>query len=458
MLMHLRLSVKRVGLRPRGGLARPLILVLVLGAVGLHSARSADQSTSSYAGKSAAEWRQMLAANVDKGSDAAKEESRRAAQALGQIGPAAKDAVPLLVQAIQSPSLEVRSSAIDALGRMGPHAAQAVPAIIKEVDLPKNHINYAPLAQFRRLAARALGRIGPQAKEAVPVLKQALENEDPVYGIEAALSLWRIAQYEKTVSFLESVIQGNDPVAAYEAVMALSEMGPEAKAAVGTLVAALKHKDPDVRRAAARILVGLGPAALEPVARVLSEASNVPPEAAAYVLGEVVGQMRETVFYDRQVDPQRLQDAVQQIDRTVAPALVRLLGHSRDESRQVAIRSLAQTGLPAAPALLEALSMGTEPVQRSAIDALARLEQYLPHESPASDGMERLKADLVEPLMKLMDHSNPAVRVAAYRAFAQFGIGPEGKAAAPLLRKALRDENVSIRRHAFEALKRVGEN
>jgi HEAT repeat protein len=91
------------------------------------------------------------------------------------------------------------------------------------------------------------------------------------------------------------------------------------------------------------------------------------------------------------------------------------------------------------------------------MEALADLEQYLPHESPANQDVERLKAALVEPLMKLMDDPTPEVRAAAYRAFAQFGIGPEGKAAASLLRKALRDENVSIRRHAFEALQRLGE-
>jgi HEAT repeat protein len=68
----------------------------------------------------------------------------------------------------------------------------AIPAILAEMDLPPDHINYAPLAGFRRDAARSLGRMGPAAQAAVPVLGRALKNEDPVYRVEAALALWRI--------------------------------------------------------------------------------------------------------------------------------------------------------------------------------------------------------------------------------------------------------------------------
>jgi HEAT repeat protein len=56
-----------------------------------------------------------------------------------------------------------------------------------------------------------------------------------------------------------------------------------------------------------------------------------------------------------------------------------------------------------------------------------------------------------------MKHADPQVRRAAYRAFAKFSLGAEGKTAVPLLRGALRDQDLAIRRFAFEALQQQGE-
>jgi HEAT repeat protein len=92
-----------------------------------------------------------------------------------------------------------------------------------------------------------------------------------------------------------------------------------------------------------------------------------------------------------------------------------------------------------------------------AIEALMQLESYLPDASPVNPGMEMIKAKLVPPLMELMKHADPQVRRAAYRAFARFSLGEEGKSAAPLLRSALRDQDLAIRRFAFEALQQQGE-
>ena len=110
-----------------------------------------------YAGQPLGYWQDMLAQHLGKDSAADKEQCRRAAQALGQFGPAAKAAIPLLVQAIQSPSLEVRGFAVDALGRIGLEPQTVVPAILAEVDLPKDHINYAP---WRRSAGWRRERSG----------------------------------------------------------------------------------------------------------------------------------------------------------------------------------------------------------------------------------------------------------------------------------------------------------
>jgi HEAT repeat protein len=410
-----------------------------------------------YADQPLAHWQDLLAQHVGKDSDADKEQCRRAAQALGRFGPDAKEAVPLLVQALQSPSTEVREFAVDALGRIGLEPQTVVSAIVAEADLPPEHINYAPLAAFRRLAARALGRFGAAATAAVPMLEKALQNEDPLYRVQAALALWKISQHPQAIPVLRAALKQNESETAFEAVLAVAEIGAGAKAAAPDLIEALNHPDPDVRRAAASALVAWGADQLEPVAQRLSDGGFQSPAAAAYVLGQLLEELRPRVFYHPLMDAQQLAAATRPVVRLAAPALVRLLADPDPEVRQTARRSLAQMGLLAAPFLLQSLQSDKETVRPVAIEALTQLESNLPDASPVNPGMEVIKARLVPTLLELMKHADPQVRRAAYRAFARFSLGAVGKTAVPLLRSALRDQDLAIRRFAFEALQQQGE-
>ena len=211
-----------------------------------------------------------------------------------------------------------------------------------------------------------------------------------------------------------------------------------------------------MRRAAAHVLVSLNAAQLEPVSQQLAEGRIPSPAAAAYVIGEILDQMRQSVFYDPQMDAQSLAAATRPVMGVAAPALTGLLGHADPEVRQTAVQALSQMGLLAAPFLLQSLKADDVVVRSAAIEALTRLEGYLPAASPAGPGLEVFKANLVPRLMDLMKHTDPQVRRAAYRAIAKFSFGAGGKAAAPLLRSALRDQDLSIRRYAFEALQQQG--
>jgi HEAT repeat protein len=410
-----------------------------------------------YAGKSVDQWTALLAQHLDGDTKEDKDRCQEAAGALGQLGPVAVGAVPLLVRAIQATAVDVRRPAIDALGRIGPAARSAVPAIVAEMDLPQDHINYAPLAHFRRLAAKALGRIGPGAGEAVPVLERALENEDPVYRVQAALALWRIRQDPRALPALQAALEQDDPEAPYEAVMAISAMGTAAESAVPALIATLDHRDPDVRRAAARVLTEFGPGVLSAVATRLRDDTPSDPSAAVYAVGELIGQLRREVFDDRQMETAALGQAARPVLQIAAPALIRLLSDPREQVRQVAIRALSQLGLLGVHVLLPVVESADPPARTAAIDALAQLEAFLPAQWPASDGMEVIKGKQIERLINLMQSTDPETRVAAFRLFDQLEFGSEAAAAIPLLRNALRDKNVSIRRYAFEALERLRE-
>src|SRR5207244_2990828 len=113
------------------------------------------------------------------------------ANAIGYVGPAARDAIPALIIALEPPpeagpaqATVIREGAIYALGRMGPDAKVAVPALAKVIQDARLS------AELRFCAIRSLGNLGPPAKDAVPSLIQFLkEKKNRSYFHEATLTL-----------------------------------------------------------------------------------------------------------------------------------------------------------------------------------------------------------------------------------------------------------------------------
>jgi PAS domain S-box-containing protein len=128
---------------------------------------------------------------------------RQAAEALGNIGPEAKAAVPALIESLKDGEEGVREAAAKSLGKIGPEAKAAVQALIEMLKDEDKYVLGAatealgyigieakaavptligalkdPDIDFRRLAARTLGKIGPEAKAAVPALVEALKDND----------------------------------------------------------------------------------------------------------------------------------------------------------------------------------------------------------------------------------------------------------------------------------------
>ncbi len=432
-----------------------LLLCWCLLALKAASADDAAEGPATFGGKTVEQWAQILSQHVEGPSDEDKEISRQAASALGLIGPPSAPAVEPLTRAIQSPSLEVRDHAVDALGRIGSAAAAAVPTIIAEMDLPPHHINYAPLAAFRREAARSLGRIGPAAKAAVPLLGRALKNEDLGYRIQAALALWRILQQPQAIDFLAAMIDSDHPEIAYDALMALGQIGPAAQRVLPRVVAALDHPQSDVRRASADILVRWGPLVIEPVARLIQQDSLRWPAPAAYVLGEIAGDLRDSVFYRDRIDQKEFAETAQPVVQSAAPALIRLLSDPREPVRQTAQRSLAQMGLLAAPLITDLLDHQDAALRLAAAQTLVQIEAFLPPDTVSNEPLDALRRNLLKRLVRQMDQDDPDARAVAFRAFASIDFGDRGRSALPLLRRALKDENLAVRRYAAQALREV---
>jgi HEAT repeat protein len=123
-------------------------------------------------------------------------------QTLGQIGPAAEPAIPMLVETYNTATNEhERGSAIIALGGIGPSARVALPTILKATKDPQwfprglalealikikvePDVVIPPLISalrdkqgaVQRIAVISLGQLGPSAKAAVPALEAAIAD------------------------------------------------------------------------------------------------------------------------------------------------------------------------------------------------------------------------------------------------------------------------------------------
>ena len=153
----------------------------------------------------------------------------RAAEALGEMGPAAKDAVPALIKLCGDSDSDVRGHAAEALGEMGPAAKDAVPALIKLCGDSDSDV--------RGHAAVALGEMGPDAKDAIPALKKLCGDSDSdgeSYVRESAAEAL-VKMGPDAVPALIKLCGDSDRVRS-SAAEALGKMAPAAKDAIPVLI------------------------------------------------------------------------------------------------------------------------------------------------------------------------------------------------------------------------------
>lgn len=175
-------------------------------------------------------------------------ERLRAAKDLARLGWLAREALPVLVAAIEDDDAKVREAAAQAIGNMGPDALATLSGMLT------HHDKYV-----RRNAVWAMGKLGPLAKPALADLCAGLKNSDPRTASGAAQAIGNMgADGAEAIPALAEAMRGTNIVLCRLAAKALSQIGSPS---LSTLIAHLQHSDPFVRGESALAIGWMGPVA-----------------------------------------------------------------------------------------------------------------------------------------------------------------------------------------------------
>ncbi|MHB8519904.1 MAG: HEAT repeat domain-containing protein [Limisphaerales bacterium] len=352
--------------------------------------------------------------------DAAERRRIHAVELLGAIGPAARTAVPALIQIIAGvhgavpPAIAERAlldigsdsapplieALTDEATAVREFAAGTLFVLIEDRGISETSQQHAvaPLVKMlrdtnprqRRLAAATLGRIATHARPAVPALIAALQDAEPGVRAQAALALGEIgvAASDAIVALVGLLADAAAPVRE-NAAFALGRFGPAARQAAPALARSLADDDEAVRvntaNALGRIGVATGPVVPALIDRLLDRAPLVRASAAT------------------------------------------------------ALGKFGPTAGAAAPALIDALQDDDGQVRRDAAKSLGKL-------GPAAIGA-------ISALTTALRDDQNSVRICSIEALGE--IGPAARAAIPALLKAQVNDYAGIGRYVTGALKKI---
>lgn len=423
----------------------------------------------------------------------------KACQSLSFVGN--REAAPILLAAFQGGRAEVAIEAGWALWLLGPKAESVVPALLSAAQGPPDKSGPARslLASFgpriapilvktlgdgetarREAAADVLGRIGPPARTAVPALLATLKDRSSAVALLAAMS---VAEIDPTRS-APAVPLLADALDVPGATAALAKIGPDARAAVPALIAALKPTKGNAPQELIRLNARLALARIgTPAVSALIEALKEKREGVAPLAGEALGWIlpppKQAVAALR---------AALRNDRSHAAVYARSLGQlgslaqsaisdvldllaetaSRPEAAVALVNMDPKLADKAVPPLIRDLQADDEKQRQAAVMAVARLG---PASQPAAAALITLLRDrllskmeiealgeiwtrAIPDLASLLKDSQVEIRQRAVLALGQ--IGPAAHAALQPLIAALSDRDDTVRVGAAQIMQTLG--
>jgi HEAT repeat protein len=182
---------------------------------------------------------------------AAPEKRNAAMEILAELDAAALPALEAMIAGLSDEDPGYRSAAAMAIAAIGPEAKGAVPALEKLLG------DEAAPAEARFTAAYALGSIGPEAAAAEPLLRKLADSADDMMATVCVWAALKIkpedaSLFDAAIPKLRRALQREQELARLEAAVALGEIGPRAATAL-PMLELLAEEDPSrtVRAAAA---------------------------------------------------------------------------------------------------------------------------------------------------------------------------------------------------------------
>jgi len=174
-----------------------------------------------------------------------------AMEILAELGPAARPALDQMVAGLADPDPVYQADSAMAIAAIGPEAAAAVPALEKLLG------DESAEPQARYTAAYALGRMGAEAVAAEPLLRKLADSGDDLMATVAVWAALKIKPddatlFDTAVPKLRRALQDEQQLVRLEAAVALGEIGERGGSAL-PLLEMLAEEDPVrmVREAAA---------------------------------------------------------------------------------------------------------------------------------------------------------------------------------------------------------------
>lgn len=222
-----------------------------------------------------------------------KEMQLAAISALGEIGPAAKAALPDLKRSFHNATASVRMDIIDTMARIGAPARELMPKLIVALSDTKS--------TGARSAAKIMARLGPAASAGLPILKKLAQQKTSYASVWAIYAIGAIERKPKVAAVrLAKRLKGEGSERkGVEALGPLQALGSAAQPAVPQLLEILGDHNVNIatRGYAATALgdIGLGPDAKAVVAA-LKKASQgrckIVRHYAAESLVKILGSIR----------------------------------------------------------------------------------------------------------------------------------------------------------------------
>ncbi len=285
--------------------------------------------------------RQALPALVAALKDSHGAVYRAAASAVSKMGDEALDE---LIRSMEDKNAWFRCRIAETLGLFGPAAGQAVPILMKAL---RDHD-----LCIQKKAGESLGKIG---EESVGPLLEALKSTNPVIrkGAAKALEFMSSDVQQRAVRSLVPAFKGQDEYARGEAAMRLGEMG---RIAVPVLLECLKDKDVDIRFKSLNALGVIGyvdSAVIDGISALFKDKQNFVRLKASTVLGDICG--------DNQSALPRLLSNMMSDDRDFLIGTIRALGN------------MGPAGEEAVPLLIQILKYENKKVREESVEALMKI-------------------------------------------------------------------------------------